>query len=137
MAGQDRIRQSNVDTPEIETPLDTMIRASFYNETRRRLSDPGQAWARLLQRAQSEVTQLPAADARTDASVGSAVFSEAKAELQADHRPIVTPLLQVGDVDTTRLVTPTFTNQINHYRHAMQMKMWRTVGALGLSMGTI
>ncbi len=136
MAGQDRIR--NMDTQEIETPLDTMIRASFYSETRRRVSDPDQTWARLLQRAQSEVTQLPpVTDAEAQISVGAAMLSEVKAELQADHRPFVAPLLQISDVDATRLMTPTLSNQISHYRHAMEMKMWRTVGALGLSMGTI
>ncbi|MHB8629149.1 MAG: hypothetical protein ACYDEO_23460 [Aggregatilineales bacterium] len=138
MAGQDRIHQNKADGREIETPLDDLIRASFYTETRRRISDPDKMWAHLLQRAQTEVTQLPPITNRDVENAGSTgVLPEVRAELQADSYPSTLSLLRIGDVDAARLMTPTLSNQISHYRHAMEMKMWRTVGALGLSMGTL
>ena len=137
MAAENRMRSINADTWDTQTPLDDLIRASFYTETRRRVGNPDQLWAQLLQRAQTEVMQLPPLTNCAANDNGSAQLDEAKAELQVDNRPAVLSLAGAGDVDVSRLLKPTLASQISLYRHTMEMKMWRSVGSLGLSYGTL
>ena len=137
MAGQNPIRSTNANAWDTETPLDDLIRASFVTETRRRVSEPDKMWAQLLQRAQTEVAQLPPLAKPMPGNMVPAALDEVNIELQADSRPAVLSLIDSRDVDVSRLLNPTLSSQISLYRHTMEMKMWRTVGSLGLSFGTV
>jgi hypothetical protein len=133
MPGQNQ--SINTHAHDVETPLDDLIRASLFGETRRRVGDPDKLWAQMLQRAQTEVAQLPPLT-KTGAENDLALLSEASVELQADNRPTALSLTG-GDGDVSQALTPNLADQISLYKHAMEMKMWRTVGSLGLSFGTV
>lgn len=119
------------DYDQLETPFDATIRTALRGEVRPN-SNANHAWTRILQRAQTEVSQLPPladdkADNRTDALV----------ETNRTALPESYLLVRRAPDDAFDLFRPDFGQQIRYYRRLMDMKMWYSVGALGLLSGTL
>jgi len=128
MATNDQSSQNNC---ERETPFDDSIRTALRGEMRR-TPDVYNAWTRILQRAQTEISQLPPiADGKSDTDNSHVL------DLNRSVLPLHYTLLSRPDGSGFDALRPNFGEQIGYYRRLMDMKMWRSVGALGLLSGTL
>ncbi len=97
--------------------LDDIIRDSLRADTRR-VPQSNIALMRLMQRAQTEVAQLPAEVPTIVGTDNIAAFVE----------PTHGPLLLARTEPKQIIYTPNLYDQIRAYRDIMDMKMWRTLG---------
>jgi len=116
---------------EHETPFDDSIRTALRGEVRR-APNANNAWTRILQRAQTEISQLPpVVNEEANADTNHAL------DASLSELPIHYTLLSRPDGLGFDVLRPNFNEQIGYYRRLMDMKMWRSVGSLGLLSGTL
>ena len=123
--------QDYKDNRDSETPFDDSIRTVLRGEARR-ATNSNKAWTRILQRAQTEISQLPPVTDGESESTGTTAL-----DLNMDLLPRHYTLLSRPDGTGFDALEPNFTEQIGYYRRLMEMKVWRSVGALGLLSGTV
>jgi|SRR5579859_4301011 len=112
---------------ESQTVLDELIRDSLHAQVRH-TTGSSKAWAKVLQRAQTEITQLPPSD--------SASVLPAETALNVEMQPDQSPALVGLYGEREKVMVLDMGGQITYYRRLMEMKMWRTI-VLGLASGTI
>lgn len=108
---------------DTNTTLDVLIRDSLVTDAKK-ASSSDKVFLRLMQRAQTEVAQLPPAQS-------PAALLETVDAHSVSSRPIV--LLQRAP---QRAAPPhqSFYDQLTQYRELMELKMWRMVGPLNVAM---
>ena len=114
-----------------DTPFDDSIRTVLRGDARR-ASNSNKAWTRILQRAQTEISQLPPMADRESELNGTNAF-----DLNLNAIPEHYTLLSRPDGVSFHAPQPNLNEQIGYYRRLMDMKMWRSVGSIGLLSGTV
>ena len=107
-----------------EEELDSLIKDALVGSSRRSkresATDDQRIYASLLQRAQTEVIQLPAVD-------GESGTGEARPE-----SPNALAYARYASRTSDSAVPYNFSSQVAYYRSLVEMKMWCSVGILKL-----
>ena len=123
--------QNYKDNRDSDTPFDDSIRTVLRGEARR-ASNANKAWTRILQRAQTEISQLPPVSGSESESNQTTAI-----DLNLNTLPEHYTLLSRPDGTSFEVLQPNLTEQIGYYRRLMDMKMWSSVGSLGMLSGTV
>ncbi len=111
---------------DTNTVLDDIIRDSLAVDARKAASSD-KVLMRLMQRAQTEVPQLP--PLQSAESTAPVILSQKPAPSTIPHRSLV--LLRREH--TPPIPRQNLYNQITEYREVMELKMWRMIGPLTLA----